>query len=196
MVACLSIKCKDLVDALYCVQVCAFSLTRIKGWCVSHLAGYYSTSLGRLKKGLLWVWDWPKLNTKRPCLTSHLLQNKRNTLFDAWCQLSTWQNLKSSRWMNGHACEGLFWLTDMERSILIVSFVNMQNWTTYFEDSKLSMFMHSLLSASWLWMQCDQLLQTSVALISLAGQIWPLLSWVAFSGYFVTRGKEIEILPD
>lgn len=50
MVACLSIKCKDLVDALYCMQACAFSLTRIKGWCVGYLAGYYSTSLGRLKK--------------------------------------------------------------------------------------------------------------------------------------------------
>lgn len=50
MVACLSIKYEDLVDALYCVQVCTFSLTGIKGWCVGYLAGYHSTSLGRLKK--------------------------------------------------------------------------------------------------------------------------------------------------
>lgn len=75
MVACLSIKCEDLVDALNCMQVCTFSLTCIKGWCVGYLAGYHGTSLGRLKKEDWYVFE-TGLNFKNRETLSHLPPSK------------------------------------------------------------------------------------------------------------------------
>lgn len=111
-----------------------------------------------------------------------------------WCLLlSTWQNQElPGRWAPGHICGGLSWWYRLgweTPTTMVAPFPREEILDCVREERVrwVQACMHSLLSASWLWLQHDQVCGAPVAVISLH---WSVSSDKWFLPWIVPHQQE------
>lgn len=133
----------------------------------------------------------------------HYFQSSLWSLDTWWKMFLPWQDLELSwGWTTGHTCEGIFrTLIDMEKPILITGRWLWTKGSGLYALETVSWVlvnMSSLISASWLWIQCDQFLMflldipTMMSVLGLWVKISPSLSWYLSINFTIVTKKELR----